>query len=77
MHRVELKENFLRYLLNSHRNVPNAPCGVERTVYLLFPNTITTVPNAPCGVESYMQNAYMSESSVVPNAPCGVESWRY
>ena len=50
MHRVELKELYLR-LFNSIMLVPNAPCGVESIFSNISFAFDDKVPNAPCGVE--------------------------
>ena len=53
MHRVELKESLLPKLPSLSREVPNAPCGVERFLLsFLSDSKSLPVPNAPCGVES-------------------------
>jgi hypothetical protein len=53
MHRVELKAGLMKAFCGLISSVPNAPCGVERSVSVqLFRQDIGyKVPNAPCGVE--------------------------
>ena len=53
MHRVELKDACFGCSEGfGDREVPNAPCGVERIFFLCCLNIKLAVPNAPCGVES-------------------------
>ena len=56
--------------------VPNAPCGVERSFTVGAPvKGNVPVPNAPCGVESAEPPRRRPQDGLtVPNAPCGVES---
>ena len=52
MHRVELKATSISFTTRlSSLVVPNAPCGVERFIYIWFKSNTIEVPNAPCGVE--------------------------
>ncbi len=51
MHRVELKA-VPSAKFRSLQTVPNAPCGVERVVFVQNIPFKINVPNAPCGVES-------------------------
>ena len=52
MHRVELKESYEMSSNFCTRQVPNAPCGVERRMAKNRTGGDVGVPNAPCGVES-------------------------
>ena len=51
MHRVELKDPSLHSSHTEVPSVPNAPCGVERTIRGRSIGVIMLVPNIPCGVE--------------------------
>ena len=52
MHRVELKVQDFRGCFLEWLYVPNAPCGVERSLQIfLLVSLLCLVPNAPCGVE--------------------------
>ncbi len=76
MHRVELKVGRFPKEEDFPKEVPNAPCGVERSQCFLTSLRRFGVPNAPCGVESKDLEFACSSDSMVPNAPCGVESFR-
>ena len=52
MHRVELKVTYPQRAPRRGIFVPNAPCGVESSLYNILRNLLVQyVPNAPCGVE--------------------------
>ena len=73
MHRVELKDALSFFFKSYIGIVPNAPCGVERTLIHNNINPFPLVPNAPCGVESIIPDEMINSFGFVPNAPCGVE----
>ncbi len=55
--------------------VPNVPCGVERSSYLMKHRGCSeNVPNVPCGVERMVKVIHNAVLKGVPNVPCGVES---
>ncbi len=51
MHRVELKGIPQGQGHPLEALVPNAPCGVESSMFSENEFEINSVPNAPCGVE--------------------------
>ncbi len=56
MHRVELKGASKQELIEEIKSVPNAPCGVERSLTKYTFTLRGMVPNAPCGVERIVDN---------------------
>ena len=58
---------------DNEKDVPNVPCGVERTEMAEMIHHQTMVPNVPCGVERRITGITYAETHEVPNVPCGVE----
>ena len=47
--------------MSSPNFVPNAPCGVERSISSCLFAFLSAVPNAPCGVEREIQLSLINQ----------------